>query len=232
MIPDLSQTIITSHGGPPRILIVDDEDPFCQMLARFVELTRCEPMIAHGHNEAIQYIRNAEKENRPFSLVTIDMRFEGQGHYGLQGSWILSEIKSLHPYIACVVISGETVTPEEVLGYRDTYDLDYFLQKDRLDPLKMADAILRATKRVRLLGHHDRNLMRLNEALVKWRDVETIYTDNLAHVERQKAEQGLHVTVEVENQIRRYRKQLEEARAEVTRLEADLHRLAREERSV
>src|SRR6185295_1434563 len=61
---------------------------------------------------------------------------------------LIEEIKEHHPYMACVVASGEKVSPDAVLDLRDEHGLDYYLQKDRISREKIKKALQRSYERM------------------------------------------------------------------------------------
>ncbi len=155
MLPDLAKEIPTEHGGPPKILIVEDNAEFRQLLYRYVQLVKCCPVTAPDPDQAYELLEAARKDHSPFSAAMIDLRFEigtgGNVTQVLRGIEVLQYIKVEYPEVACLIISGETIEPSEVLDLRDYYGLDYYLAKDRLDPQKLAKAIARAAERVRVM---------------------------------------------------------------------------------
>ncbi|MCA9957527.1 MAG: response regulator [Ardenticatenaceae bacterium] len=157
MLPDLSKEITTKHGGPPKILIIEDNAEFRQLLSRYVQLVKCEPVAAPDPERAYELLEEARKEEEAFSAAMIDLRFEvGRGEnvsQVLRGIEVLQYIKVEYPEVACLIISGESIEPSEVLDLRDYYGLDYYLAKDRLDPQKLAKAIARSAERIRVAAN-------------------------------------------------------------------------------
>ncbi len=149
MTLDLSKEITTAHGGPPKILVIDDNKEFCDLLATHLRVIKCHPVITTDPNEVISILVEAEKHGEPFSAATIDMRYDvtlgNESLELLQGTRIVEEIKAHCPYVGCLMITGETIFPQEMLlDWRDNFGLDYWLSKDKLDMTKVAVGIKRA----------------------------------------------------------------------------------------
>jgi hypothetical protein len=172
-------------------------------------------------------LRRAQEKGDPFSIATIDMQFKvgERGTQSPRGKEILRTIKSEYPYVACIMISGSSVSGHEVLDLRDNYDLDYFISKDRLDEEMLKRAIARAMERVRPLGSSERRLEVLNKTLEIYKDTCIQYARNLAQVEKKKAQQGIDVGVGVENQIEGYKAMLEKIKERIRETEQDIRRL-------
>ncbi len=54
------------------------------------------------------------------------MNFKSGDEEVLWGVYMIDYIKEHHPYIACVVASGEKALPDDVLDLRDEHQLDYY----------------------------------------------------------------------------------------------------------
>jgi CheY-like chemotaxis protein len=141
---------------PLKVLIVDDDQLWRETISRGFRILGHEPEYAGDFEEAIAKIDAARGEGIPFSVATIDMRFEigsqsdtSANRLGISyGNQILQYIKKRYPGMACIMISGSGVTPEMVLDLRDEYDLDYFIQKDRFfEPKMLERAVARALER-------------------------------------------------------------------------------------
>ncbi|MDX2136949.1 MAG: TIR domain-containing protein [Chloroflexota bacterium] len=136
-----------------RVIIIDDEPDFCEIMRVSLQSLGCETEISNSITDGEQRIEDAARRNVPFQVATIDMRFVmGIQKIGMPlGQQMLQYIKQNHPQIACIMISGSGVTPDEVLDLRDKYGLEYFLHKDRLDLDRLSNAIQRATERNALM---------------------------------------------------------------------------------
>ena len=80
----------------PRVLIIDDEVPILNgiklNLGRTFDLT-----LANGGEEALK----AVEEEEPYEVVVSDMRMPG-----MTGVEILAKIKSMHPTIQTILLTG------------------------------------------------------------------------------------------------------------------------------
>ena len=80
----------------PRVLIIDDEVPILNgiklNLGRTFDLT-----LANGGEEALK----AVEEDEPYEVVVSDMRMPG-----MTGVEILAKIKSMHPTIQTILLTG------------------------------------------------------------------------------------------------------------------------------
>ena len=140
---------------PLRILIIDDEPDWCETIGLCAEALGHTWKSANNFEEAKIAIKEAEEDEAPFSVATIDMAFE-VGRRKTQtplGKGILRYIKLKHPYIACIMVSGSPEVPHQVLNLRDAYELDAYISKDRFDLDTFPDKIAQAIKRVRPVGN-------------------------------------------------------------------------------
>jgi ActR/RegA family two-component response regulator len=215
---------------PHKILIIDDDKYWRKTIRRFAQLLRYDSKTVEGYEDAGAELRQAEEEGCPFSVATIDMGFEvgEQKMMSPLGKEILRYIKSEHPYVACIMVSGSGVAAHEILDLRDDYGLDYYVSKARLDRDMLDRAITRATGRVRPLGNIERRLEMLKQTLEICKDICVQYAYDLAIVEQRKAEKGVDVSVDVENQIVAYRARLEEAREKVQETEEEIREIEKE----
>lgn len=160
-ILDLSEKIPTADGKLPRVLILEDSKEFGQLLKRFISLMKCEATVAETYESAVEALVLSEEIGEPFSIATIDRRFVvGEGNNAveiLQGTTFLRYIKVEFPYIACLMISGESITPSQTLDLRDYFSLDYYLSKDKISPVEVAKGILRAVEHCKAVNNQDRN---------------------------------------------------------------------------
>ncbi len=162
-LPDISKKLFSAYDGIPRILIIEDNKEFGELLAHYADLLKCHPVIANSLNQAKELLEKSRKDGIPFALATIDWRFSiGEGsevRQVLQGTEILQYIKIEHPNVACLMISGESFSPAELLDLRDYYGLDYYLSKDLIEPPKVARAILRAAERSKVVQNENNSFL-------------------------------------------------------------------------
>ncbi len=133
-----------------RLIVIDDDPEWCELLADTAEFLGHSLDTAHSLEEARHKIKISEEKQQLYSIALIDINFvSGRQRIELpRGKEAIRYIKSYHPYIACIVLSGSTITPDSVLDLRDEYDLDYYVQKDRFDLDTFARAIRNAMRRV------------------------------------------------------------------------------------
>ena len=217
MIPSLP-------NKPLKILIIDDEPDWCENIGTYAELLGHSWKSASSFEEAKIVIKKAEEDGTPFSVATIDMKFE-VGKKGKEislGTGILQYIKSNYPYIACIMVTASPEVADQSLDLRDDYELDYYISKDRLDLKPFAEAITKAMKRVRPLGNEEavkettlKDIARIVESLQRQLDT---HCSNLNKLEEKKAiyakgEEPLYLLSQID-----YEKE------EIARLEAEFRR--------
>jgi DNA-binding NarL/FixJ family response regulator len=145
---------------PQRVLIIDDDPGWRTTLATYFRLRRWEVEEAASSAEAEAKADAAKEARQPFTLATVDMGFVIGGAESASesipapslempmGGHILSYLKSKHPYIACVMISGyKELTIEDVIDLRDDYHLDYFIHKHRVNT-HLDETVRKALRRV------------------------------------------------------------------------------------
>lgn len=212
---------------PLKILIIDDEPDWRENIGTCAELLGHDWKSASSFEEAKIAIKEAEEDGTPFSVATIDMAFE-VGRRGTEtplGKGILRYIKSKHPYIACIMVSGSPEVAHQVLELRDDYELDDYISKDRLDLDTFHDKIAKAIKRVRPPRNErvvkettPAGMAKIVESLQKQLDT---HRSNLNKLEEKKAiyaigEEPLHLLSQVEHE-----------KEEIERLESELHKIQR-----
>ena len=85
------------HGGPFRILVVDDEEWVREVLADFCTLTEaCQVEVAADGREAVRRVAT-----EPFDLVTLDLVMPE-----MSGLDALAEIKRVAPRLPVMVVTG------------------------------------------------------------------------------------------------------------------------------
>ena len=221
MIPNLT-------GKPLRILIIDDDEDWRKRIRMYANLSKYDSELAGSFEEVQLMIKRAEEDDFPFSVATIDLRFElGKDRtISLEGQDILQYIKSEYPYIACIMISSSPVVAHEILDLRDDYGLDYYISKDRLGQKMLANAVGRAIQRVRPLGNIDRRREVLAKTLEKYKDICAIYNDHRAAVEKKRAEKGINAPVDLDYEIEHYKERFEEFIEKVRETEQEINRLS------
>ena len=121
-----------------RIIIVDDDLQFCRLIqGSFVDVLGYRADYTDNANIMYEMIREAEANDDPYDVATIDMDFEIQGS-GLtfaQGNQILAYLKRNFTYIMCIMVSGATIDATQILKMRDEQGLDFFVNKRTLKPI-------------------------------------------------------------------------------------------------
>lgn len=92
------------HGRPSTttvtpvrsVLIVDDEEPIRQLLARWAESLNLHSSTAANADEAVEAL-----SEHPFEIAVIDIMMPGKS-----GLWLASELGQKHPEIAVVLATG------------------------------------------------------------------------------------------------------------------------------
>lgn len=147
MAPDLTDK-------PLKILVIDDEPEWCETIGTYAEILGHIWKSVSSFEEAKIAIKEAEEDGTPFSVATIDHGFGvGRTKRTPVGKGILRHIKSKHPYIACIMVTGVPEVAHELLELRDNYQLDSYISKAKFDPDIFARAIAKAIRRVRPLGN-------------------------------------------------------------------------------
>jgi CheY-like chemotaxis protein len=119
-----------------RILVIDDDQDFFTPVSFLLKNLGYKADYARNFEEAREKLEEAQSQNILYDLVTIDNHFKVKYPSSREettkfplGRHILQQIKAIYPQIACLMISGEVITPEYALDLRDDYNLDYFLSK-------------------------------------------------------------------------------------------------------
>src|SRR4051794_26873182 len=115
-----------------RLIVIDDEPSWCTMFGHMARSLGHTLDAAHTPEEAKVIIQQAEAAHRPYAVAIVDLNFK-IGKIALsRGQELIQYIKAHHPSTACIIASGQKVLPDSVLDLRDDYDLDYYVQKDRI----------------------------------------------------------------------------------------------------
>jgi DNA-binding NtrC family response regulator len=108
---------------PKRVLIVDDNPHMSSLLCEMLEVFDCQSVRASDGAQAL-----VELDKGEFSMVITDMRMPN-----MTGMELLKEVKTRHPRLPVVLISGYSVNDME--SQLDGVRPDGFLGK----PLMMSD---------------------------------------------------------------------------------------------
>jgi len=127
-----------------RIIVIDDNPDWCEVVRRMAKGLEYNVDSAGDPDEAYAKMEKAKLEGSPYRLAIVDMRFE-IGEYKISlGRDVIRTIKDKYPQTACILSSGETHSPKDVLDLRDDYGLDYYLPKIDIERDALNYAINRA----------------------------------------------------------------------------------------
>jgi len=101
-----------------RVMVVDDDDMFREMLVESLQYNNFIPTAVEGGNEAL-----TELENGKVDAVITDIKMPG-----MDGITLLKEIKKTHPDLSVVLISA-FFSEEEIARYSGEAHADGFLSK-------------------------------------------------------------------------------------------------------
>lgn len=139
-----------------RIIVIDDNEDWCNTVRLLFKMVRAitvtETVAAGSIQDSIEKIREAKAQEKPFSVAIIDMQLDQDNEEDQSGKDIIRFIKREHPYIACVIATGQPLAPEDVLDLRDDHDLDYCLAKDNVSVETLTKSTIKGLKRVRSKG--------------------------------------------------------------------------------
>ncbi len=113
------------------VMIVDDEEPFLQTLAKRLEKRHLKVIKAGSGEMAMAILRR-----EPVDVVVLDVRMEG-----MDGIQVLHAIKALDPAIEVVMLTGHASVAAAVEGM-DIGAFDYLMKPVAIDDLlfKLQDA--------------------------------------------------------------------------------------------
>jgi putative nucleotidyltransferase with HDIG domain len=152
-----------AESGAARLLCVDDEEMvlgvYCRALSPVYELTHC-----RQGDEAVEQVRSAVAEARPFAVAFLDVRMP-PGPDGVQAA---EQIRSLDPHIEIVIVSAMSdLSPSEIAERVPPPHKLLYLQKpfDLVEIIQFAASLSAKWQSER----SERQLMRNMEALVTQR---------------------------------------------------------------
>jgi len=117
--------------NPCEILIVDDEIEYLEALLKRLQHRELSVRAASSGEEALQLL-----EERPADVVVLDVKMPGMG-----GIWTLREIKTRHPLIEVILLTGHASVEIAIQGM-ELGAFDYLMKPVELDELlyKIQDA--------------------------------------------------------------------------------------------
>jgi DNA-binding NtrC family response regulator len=95
---------------PTRILVVDDEKDFVEMLSLRLEETGEKVTVAYDGQECLDTL---EKKSDSIDVVILDIRMPG-----MEGIDVLREIKKRFPLIEVIMLTGHGTTESAVAGMK------------------------------------------------------------------------------------------------------------------
>lgn len=205
-----------------RLIVIDDERSWCTMLGHMARGLGHTLDAASNPEEAQVMIQQAEAAERPYSIAIIDMNFKIGKIEMNRGQELIRYLKVHHPSVACIVASGQKVLPDSVLDLRDEYDLDYYVQKDRISLDIFRKALRKSRRRVDSAGTGGDRYNLLQQTLEKWEYVRTLAFNNLANVKQREALKGIDVDVTTLNEIAQYEARLAEAEEHLLTLRQEI----------
>jgi ActR/RegA family two-component response regulator len=209
-----------------KILIMDDDEVWCQTIGQMARLMGHNAETATSLEEAHEKIQNAFNNHDPYHIAIVDLNFSvgvGKAKTAVpRGKETIHFIKTRHPYMACMVVTGADFTPDNVLDMRDEYGLDYYLQKDRFDLDTFSRAIEKSLRRVQPARKTGSLQNSLQEALARWKNVQALLLNDLGKVKEREAFKGIDADVGTRNEIERYARQIGEVEKTIALLEKEL----------
>ncbi|HWA87489.1 MAG TPA: ATP-binding protein [Opitutus sp.] len=102
-VVDPSAPIVADHKpGLSRILVMDDEDVFREVLGRTLRQFGYEVELARDGEAAVALYERAATEGRPFGIVLLDLAVRG----GMGGSKTLQALRARDPAVAAILMTG------------------------------------------------------------------------------------------------------------------------------
>ncbi|MDD3813672.1 MAG: response regulator [Desulfocapsaceae bacterium] len=115
-----------------KLLIVDDEIEFAETLAERMELRGIATQTANNGKEALEMVHSS-----PPDLVILDLKMPD-----MSGLEVLQSIKSMHPSIEVIMLTGHGSTASGIEGM-EKGAFDYIMKpvdlNDLLEKLKLAN---------------------------------------------------------------------------------------------
>jgi DNA-binding response OmpR family regulator len=92
----MTESSVNTNGDPVRLLLVDDEKDFANILAKRIARRNFEVTKAYSGAEAIQALRGRE-----FDVAVLDLKMED-----MDGIEVLKILKIMDPLLAVIMLTG------------------------------------------------------------------------------------------------------------------------------
>lgn len=94
-------------AGEGKILLMDDEETVVRVASQMLGFMGYEVTIAVDGEEVLAFYRKAQRENRPFAVVILDLTIAG----GMGGKETMEKLLAIDPNVKAVVSSGYANDP-------------------------------------------------------------------------------------------------------------------------
>jgi PAS domain S-box-containing protein len=125
--------------GSGRILIMDDEEAICQLLARILEQLGYEVECAGNGAQAIELYQRAKASRRCFDAVLVDLTIPG----GMGGEEVAARLRQIDKSVILIVSSGYSDTP--IMSEFRRHGFDDVLSKPWA-PIQVAEVLGRCVR--------------------------------------------------------------------------------------
>ncbi len=92
--------------GPPKILLVDDEKEFVHTLSERLETRNLESSVVYDGEQALEFVNKDEPD-----VMVLDLMMPG-----IDGMEVLRRVKSEHPYVEVIILTGHGSDKERSLA--------------------------------------------------------------------------------------------------------------------
>jgi len=126
---------------PDKVLLVDDEKDFVTTLSERLEMRDVEPAVVYSGEDALNLIEEETPE-----VMVLDLRMPG-----IDGIEVLKKVKSEHPNIAVIILTGHGSEKDKLL----CMDLGAFAYLEKpVDIEELSDTMKRAKEHIRSQANH------------------------------------------------------------------------------
>jgi len=138
--------VIRQSSNKIKIIIIDDDPDWCILIKMMAQGLGHVVDSAVTPEDAYAKIEHAQGEGSPYQVAIVDMAFNIGVRNNSLGKEIIKTIKDNYPQIACILSSGQPLSPSDILDLRDEYGLDYYLVKNNVERATLERAFKRALK--------------------------------------------------------------------------------------